>query len=100
MKKAAGLACASVMLVGAMSAVAGAQAQTPRIVAFGDSLSDPGNLFLATGGAQPPAPYFQGHFSNGVTWVERLSGAPLNFFTYAPGRPGSVDFAFGGARTD
>ena len=69
-------------------------------MAFGDSLSDPGNLFVATAGATPPSPYFQGHFSNGVTWAERLSGAPLNFFTFAAGRPGSVDFAFGGARTD
>ncbi|WP_460452206.1 SGNH/GDSL hydrolase family protein [Alsobacter sp. SYSU BS001988] len=96
MRKAGIWAAAGALLASAW----GAQAQTPRIVAFGDSLSDPGNLFIATGGTTPPNPYDQGRFSNGLTWVERLSGAPLNFFTFAAGRPGSVDFAFGGARTD
>jgi outer membrane lipase/esterase len=42
-----------------------------RVVAFGDSLSDNGNLFKNTG--QPPAPYFEGRFSNGPTWIELLS---------------------------
>src|SRR5262245_45599060 len=38
------------------------------VYAFGDSLSDAGNVFIATGGAIPGAPYFAGHFSNGPTW--------------------------------
>lgn len=59
---------------------------------FGDSLSDNGNLFRLTG--QPPAPYYQGRFSNGVTYAERLPG--LLGFTYVP----STNFAVGGALTD
>lgn len=58
------------------------------IVAFGDSLSDKGNLFHYT--EQPPAPYYKGRFSNGPVWVEYLAqkiGTPLD------------DRAFGGATT-
>jgi outer membrane lipase/esterase len=39
--------------------------------ALGDSLSDPGNLFAATG--QPPSPYFEGRFSNGPVWAEHVA---------------------------
>jgi outer membrane lipase/esterase len=35
------------------------------LVAFGDSYCDVGNLFLATGGAEPAAPYYDGRFSKG-----------------------------------
>jgi thermolabile hemolysin len=45
-----------------------------RIFVFGDSLSDTGNLFLLSGG-YPPPPYFEGRFSNGRLWVERLADA-------------------------
>ncbi|KAJ3064885.1 hypothetical protein HDU98_011754 [Podochytrium sp. JEL0797] len=41
------------------------------VVSFGDSLSDNGNLFAAYG--VPPAPYWQGRFSNGPVWVEYLT---------------------------
>jgi outer membrane lipase/esterase len=41
---------------------------------FGDSLSDDGNLFAASGGAVPPAPYWQGRFSNGPVWSELVAG--------------------------
>lgn len=71
---------------------------TGRFVTFGDSLSDPGNIFSVTG--QPPAPYFQGRFSNGLTWIEQLSGTQSTFQTFGGGGAGNVDFAFGGARTD
>lgn len=81
-----------------LAAAAGAQAQTVpqtygRVVAFGDSLTDPGNLPPAQ---QPPAPYFGGRFSNGPVWVEQLG------FTVGkiPATTGSVSYAFGGARTD
>lgn len=41
---------------------------------FGDSLSDSGNLFAASGGAEPPSPpYFKGRFSSGPVWVENLA---------------------------
>jgi outer membrane lipase/esterase len=65
-----------------------------RVVVFGDSLSDNGNLPV---GSAPPAPYVGGRFSNGPTWVEQLGFGPLGH----PGTvTGSVDYAFGGARTD
>jgi phospholipase/lecithinase/hemolysin len=41
--------------------------------AFGDSLSDDGNLYAATGGAAPPPPYFEGRFSNGRVWAEYIA---------------------------
>src|SRR5437879_5506353 len=55
-----------------------------QLVVFGDSLSDPGNYFIAFGQtSQPPfapipsAPYDVGghHFTNGKTWVEQLARA-------------------------
>ena len=49
-----------------------ARAGLTQIVAFGDSLIDTGNVFAATG--QPPAPYYDGRFSNGPVWVEYLAG--------------------------
>lgn len=81
-----------------------------RIFFFGDSLSDPGNVFAATGEVStapfeliPSAPYEIGdyHFSNGKTWAEifarrmdsRRSGKAA---LVKPGRFGN--YAFGGAR--
>ena len=43
------------------------------IVVFGDSLSDTGNFFLASGGAVAGPPYFEGRFSDGPVWVEVLA---------------------------
>lgn len=42
--------------------------------ALGDSLSDNGNLFAATAGANPASPpYFNGRFSNGPVWAEAVA---------------------------
>lgn len=68
------------------------------IVAFGDSLSDAGNDFLATDGAIPAPPYVGGHFSNGPTWVEDLA-QNLGLGTLRPSLAGGLNFAFGGAVT-
>jgi phospholipase/lecithinase/hemolysin len=80
-----------------------------RLVIFGDSLSDPGNYFIAFGEVSqapfapvPDAPYDIGpghHYSDGRTWAERLSVAlhsplsgmpalahPGEFTNYAVGR--------------
>ena len=38
---------------------------------FGDSLSDPGNLFALTG--EPPPPYFEGRVSDGPIWADYLA---------------------------
>ena len=45
-----------------------------ELYVFGDSLSDVGRVFQATGGMYPPNPtYFQGRYSNGRVWVEYLA---------------------------
>jgi hypothetical protein len=43
------------------------------IEAFGESLSDDGNIFLLSGGTTPGPPYVGGQFSNGNVWVEDLA---------------------------
>jgi outer membrane lipase/esterase len=40
---------------------------------LGDSLSDPGNFYAASGDQYPPAPYFEGRFSNGPVWAEHVA---------------------------
>jgi outer membrane lipase/esterase len=85
-----------------------------RVIAFGDSLSDNGNLFKNTG--IPGAPYFNGRFSNGPTWIELLSnpaksgnpGSSMDTFWSPPlfggipntgGTSQNVNAAIGGAQT-
>jgi len=82
----------------ALMAAGSATAQTyNRLVVFGDSLTDNGNLSRITGGASPASPpYTNGRFSNGPVFVELL-GFNLNGFGTVTG---STDYAFGGARTD
>nr|WP_314526037.1 autotransporter domain-containing protein [uncultured Brevundimonas sp.] len=76
-----------------------ASAQTyNRLVVFGDSLSDNGNLYLISGGTQPLSPpYYQGRFSSGRTFVELLGFNAANFNGSVTG---SINYAFGGSRTD
>ncbi|MNK30272.1 Phosphatidylcholine-sterol acyltransferase precursor [compost metagenome] len=91
----AALTLAAVSTAGA----AGAQSYN-RLVVFGDSLSDNGNLYAATGNTTPTSPpYYQGRFSNGPVFTELLG---FNAGRYAAGAPvtGSINYAFGGARTD
>jgi phospholipase/lecithinase/hemolysin len=80
------------------------------LYAFGDSLSDAGNLSITTAAAGAPQPvsppyYKQQYgpisgtvFSNGPTWAQNLSIA-LGLGTLAPSLAGGTDFAFGGAQT-
>lgn len=68
------------------------------IIVFGDSLSDTGNAFHATGGSFPPAPYDSGRFSNGPTWVEQLASM-LHAPTPTPSSQGGTDYAYAGAAT-
>ena len=75
-----------------------AQAGYTALYAFGDSLSDAGNIFLATGGAQPAPPYVAGRFTNGGTAIDDLS-VSLGLGTPLPSLAGGNDFAFGGAQT-
>jgi phospholipase/lecithinase/hemolysin len=68
------------------------------LFAFGDSLSDAGNLYKVDLGTNPLPPYQGGHFSNGSTWVEDLSDL-LGVGTLKPSLSGGRDFAFAGAQT-
>jgi phospholipase/lecithinase/hemolysin len=99
------LLCALFLLLLPLSALAG---DFTGLVTFGDSLSDPGNHFIAFGLTArqpfmpiPDASYAIGghHFSNGATWAEQLatklglptSGHPAlrvpgKFTNYAVGR--------------
>jgi phospholipase/lecithinase/hemolysin len=66
------------------------------IVVFGDSLSDVGNTYTAAG--IPPAPYYQGHYSNGPIWIEQLA-SKLGVAAPTASLLGGTDYAFGGAET-
>ena len=95
-------AAAAALTVAAATAIAGAASAQSynRLVVFGDSLSDNGNLYAVTGGAAPTSPpYYQGRFSNGPVFTELLG---FNAGRYAAGAPvtGSINYAFGGSRTD
>lgn len=80
-----------------------------RVVVFGDSLSDTGNLYRTTIGEFPfegPAPIFPiafypgGRFSNGPIWIEAFA-SHLNQTIPQPiiGPVPGTNFAFGGAET-
>jgi phospholipase/lecithinase/hemolysin len=70
-----------------------------ELVIVGDSLSDTGNIYAATGNTFPVSPpNAPGRFSNGPVWVEVLADefglpAPTASLT------GGTNFAFGGAPT-
>jgi phospholipase/lecithinase/hemolysin len=95
------LAALAVFLAGASTpALANASLPYTTLFAFGDSLSDNGNLFLESQKTIPLPPYVDGHFSNGATWVEDLSKM-MGLGTLTPflGPDNGHDFAFGGAQT-
>lgn len=86
-----------------------------RIIVFGDSFSDVGNLNLATGGIFAGPPYFEGRFTNGPVWVEELADRlnrrgppwrggdqPVPVESLTPIEPsliGGTDYAWGGAES-
>ena len=94
-----GAALAALTLAASSALATTASAQSyGRLVVLGDSLSDNGNLFLASGGTQPPSPpYFQGRFSNGPVFAEQLG---FNAARFNGPVTGSINLAYGGSRTD
>ena len=93
----------------AVPALAGGPSQD--VTVFGDSLSDPGNVFALTGTVSkapyaviPSAPYAIGghHFSNGKTWDRTAAGGRCKrakFWTGLSGKRGvHRNHAVGGAR--
>jgi phospholipase/lecithinase/hemolysin len=92
--------CLAAFAISLAFACAPAAAAYTSIFAFGDSLSDAGNLFAESESTIPLKPYVNGHFSNGPTWVEDLSqmlglGPMKPFLTSNDG----TNYAFGGAQT-
>lgn len=84
------------LTLAAVAAAGAASAQSyNRLVVFGDSLSDNGNLFAITGQPASP-PYFQGRFSNGPVWTELLG---FNALRAGGAVSGSINYAYGGAQT-
>jgi phospholipase/lecithinase/hemolysin len=82
-----------------------------KLFVFGDSLSDPGNVFNATkvfgdpSKVLPPSPpYFDGRFSNGRVWAEYfgdelgLSPTPVTALGNQPANDG-INYAFSGSTT-
>lgn len=83
--------------VGPTPAPAGARFST--IYAFGDSLTDAGNVSLATAGLVPVSPPYAGReFSNGPVWVQDLA-QKIGLPPPQPSLAGGTDFAYGGAQT-
>lgn len=77
-----------------------AVADITSVVVYGDSLSDNGNLFAATG--QPPLPYYNGRYSNGPVAVEQLAsrlGVPLHDFAWGGATTGLGNYGDGGTPT-
>lgn len=93
----AGLAMA--LLLSAAISVPARALPFSGITIFGDSFSDTGNVFLATGGAIPQPPYFGGRFSEGPVWVEHLAAGIGHPSQSGPSLLGGNNYAFGSART-
>ena len=86
-----------------------------RLVVFGDSLSDNGNLFAITNGGNPPAPpigaygvtfdgtnrFFPGRFTDGQNWVDYFPSVAPSVAHFSPVtayfNDGGTNFAVGGS---
>lgn len=86
-------------LVGLAAAAPAHAGPYSSLTVFGDSLSDTGNVLLASGGVLPVAPYFPGRFSDGPNWIDALAGYLGLPAGAVPALGGGSNFAFGGART-
>nr|WP_295660848.1 PEPxxWA-CTERM sorting domain-containing protein [Polymorphobacter sp.] len=89
---------ATAMLVGAAVPALAAK-QPDKIVVFGDSLVDAGNLSFLTGGAyDPPSKgYYPGRFTNGLDYTDLLNQRLYGSLS-KPSLLGGNNYAFGGAR--
>ena len=87
------------LLAALVLTVSAARAETfTKIVAFGDSLSDTGNVYSLTSGIgfpYPSSPYWNGRFSNGQVWVEDLADK-LSLLSPTASRTGGTNYAYGG----
>ena len=97
------------VLLLAVSVSSGFASPFDQLVVFGDSLSDTGNVAIATGGLFPGANYWNGRYTNGPTttpatsaptglWVDQLASL-LNVADPQPflAHTGGTDYAFASA---
>jgi len=83
----------------AQDAVTTAPGAYSGIYAFGDSLSDAGNVSIGTLRVVPVSPpYSAGRFTNGNVWVQDLAQT-LRLPAVKPSLAGGTDYAIGGAET-
>lgn len=68
-----------------------------EMIVFGDSLSDSGNVYNATGNQIPASPYYDGRFTNGPNYVDLLASA--TGLSSQPFLTGGPNYAVGGAKT-
>lgn len=68
------------------------------LYAFGDSLSDAGNIGYLSRGLEPAAPYNEGRFTSGNVWVQDLA-TDLGLPAVKDSLQGGADYAYGGAET-
>jgi phospholipase/lecithinase/hemolysin len=98
-KTAGAAADLALVLLCTLPGIAQASAYSAVIV-YGDSLSDNGNLFAATG--QPGSPYYDGRRSNGPVAVEQLAtllNSPLLDFAWVGATTGIGNLGDGGTPT-
>ncbi len=90
---------AAAALLAASGAADAAAVNPTKLVIFGDSFIDAGNIAIATGGVipDPALGYWRGRFSEGPTWADYLGFASLGYAA-GPSLAGGTNFAFGGAR--
>ena len=69
-----------------------------KLIIFGDSLSDVGNLASNSFDIYPGKYYYEDRFSNGPVWVETLA-ATLGLPATTRSMAGGNNFAYGGAQT-
>jgi phospholipase/lecithinase/hemolysin len=104
------LAASALAALACVAAPAFAGGPPQDLTVFGDSLSDPGNVYALTGTVSkapyaviPSAPYAIGghHFSNGKTWVEQRPAGAVHAQSSGPAYQVSgvfTNYAVGGAR--
>ncbi len=91
-----------IVVIGSLLITSASHAAIKNLVAFGDSLSDTGNVFANSGDTFPPTPpYADGNFTNGDNWVEHLADllAHPQMQHLDPSLSGGTNYAWGGAET-
>ena len=90
--------CIAAMIFAAVGVPSAHASGIDAIYAFGDSLSDTGNIYIGTGGALPLPPYVSGQFTNGNVWLQDFA-SDIGVGPVAPSLAGGTDYAYGGAET-